>query len=195
MSPNTVRVCTAQRGAALATALFFLVILTLLGLAAMRSGNIDLRLAQNEGSRLDAQQNAQTAIESARAYPLALTVLPGSGYLQSCKIGSGLDATTLSQQQGFSCPSDKVVDALLPTTNYKQYLYISVRREQINGGDYAPVSALREGDSGGSYDLASFTLTGGYDRIASSEGLAQGGAEVVQGVYVKVAKIRGLAQQ
>ena len=185
-----------QRGAALATALFFLVILTLLGLAAMRSGNIDLRLAQNEGSRLDAQQNAQTAIESIMSgYLAALTVLPGSGYLQSCKIGNGLNATALSQQQGFSCPSDKVVDALLPNTNYQQYLYLSVRREQINGGDYAPVSALREGDSGASYDLASFTLTGGYDRIASSEGLAQGGAEIVQGVYVKVAKIRGLAQQ
>jgi len=184
----------AQRGAALATALFFLVILTLLGLAAMRSGNVDLRLAQNEGSRLDAQQNAQSAIESV-PYATALIVKPGSGYLQACAIGQGLSASALLQQQGFSCPSESAVDALMPNTNYKRYLYISVRREQVNGGDYVPVSALRDGDSGDRYDLAAFTITGGYDRIASGEDLAQGGAEVAKGVYVKVARIRGLTQQ
>ncbi|MDB5968806.1 MAG: PilX N-terminal [Hydrocarboniphaga sp.] len=184
-----------QRGAALATALLFLVILTLLGLAAMRSGSIDLRLAQNEGTRLDAQQNAQTALESVRAYSAALNVLPGSGYLQSCAIGSSLNASSLATQQGFSCPSASVTAALMPNTNYKNYLYVSVRREQINGNDYAPVAALREGDSGDRYNLAAFTIVGGYDRVASDDTLAQGGAEVVQGVYVKVAKIRGLSQQ
>lgn len=184
-----------QHGAALATALFFLVILTLLGLAAMRTGSIDLRLSQNESGRMDALQNAQTALESVRAYSSALDVLPGSGYLQTCAIGSGINATNLSAQQGFSCPSANATAALMPNTNYKNYLYVSVQREQVNGSDYAPVSAIREGDSGDRYNLAAFTITAGYDRVATSDGLAQGGAEVAQGVYVKVAKIRGLNQQ
>jgi hypothetical protein len=130
-----------------------------------------------------------------RTYASAFTVLPGSGYLQSCAIGSSIDATALSTQQGFSCPTANVVSALLPNTNYKNYLYISVRREQINGSDFAPVSALREGDSGDRYNLAAFTVTGGYDRVANSDAVQQGGAEIAQGVYVKVAKIRGLTQQ
>ncbi|WP_428310078.1 pilus assembly PilX family protein [Hydrocarboniphaga sp.] len=184
-----------QRGAALATALFFLVILTLLGLAAMRTGSLNLRLSQNESGRMDALQNAQTALESVRAYSSALNVLPGSGYLQSCAIGSSLNASNLSTQQGFSCPGASANSALMPNTNYQNYLYVSVRREQVNGGDYAPVSAIREGDSGDRYNLAAFTIVAGYDRVASSDTLAQGGAEVAQGVYVKVAKIRGLNQQ
>ena len=65
-----------QRGAALATSLLFLVIMTLLGLAAMRSGTIGLRLSQNEGSRLDAQQNAQTLLEAISNRSAFLQVFP-----------------------------------------------------------------------------------------------------------------------
>lgn len=186
-------------GAALATALFFLAVLTILGLAAMRSGTLGLRLSENEAGRMDAQQNAQTAIDSVRAYGPALNVLPGSGYLQSCLIGDLLDSAKLLQQQGFSCPSDKSTPGLLPATAYKKYLYLSVYRERPGGSDYVPVAAVREGDSGDRYQLAAFTLTGGYehthDRSASDDVYSQGGAEVGQGVYVKVAKIKGLTQQ
>ena len=195
LSPAHAGALHPQRGAALATALFFLAVLTILGLAAMRSGTLGLRLSENEAGRMDAQQNAQTAIDSVRAYGPALDVLPGSGYLQSCAIGSKLDATKLQQQQGFSCPSTNVVAALLPNTAYKPYLYLSVYRERIGSDDYVPVNAVREGDSSDRYQLAAFTLTGGYDRIASDDAVAKGGAEVGQGVYVKVAKIKGLTQQ
>ena len=102
-----------QHGAALATSLLFLVIMTLLGLAAMRSGTIGLRLSQNEGSRLDAQQNAQTLLEAISNRSASFTVLPGSDYIQSCVIGSSLSASKLSTQQGFSCPSANADTALL----------------------------------------------------------------------------------
>lgn len=185
-----------QHGAALATSLLFLVIMTLLGLAAMRSGTIGLRLSQNEGSRLDAQQNAQTLLEAINSRNASFTVLPGSDYIQSCVIGSSLSASKLSTQQGFSCPSANADTALLPATHYSSYLYGSVRREAINGGDFAPVTAMREGDSGDRYDYALFTVTAGYDRVATTDDeMAQGGAEIAQGVYVKVARVRGLTQQ
>ncbi len=185
-----------QHGAALATALFFLVILTLLGLAAMRAGNVDLRLSQNEVSRMDALQSAQTALDSVwKQSNTVMTILPGSGYLQSCTIGSSLQATALQTQQGFSCPSANNLATLLPNTIYKNYLYASVRREQVAGSDFAPVSALREGDSGDRYQLASFTIVAGYDRVASDDTVAQGGAEIIQGAYVKAARIKGLTVQ
>ena len=50
------------------------------------------------------------------------------------------------------------------------------------------MSALREGDSGLRYQLAGFTVTAGFDR---SQG-ALGGAEVAQGVYVKLDTRAGL---
>lgn len=189
-----------QRGAALATAIFFLVIITLLGLAAMRAGNIDLRLAQNEVGRVDALQSGQTALDGMRSYLYAqadpLPVTAGSNYVQSCAIGSQLDSSALSSLQSFSCPSDKANTSLLPATMYKEYSYVAVRRESVGSGDFAPVTAIRRGDSGDRYQLASFTLTAGYDRISTSDGLApQGGAEVAQGVYVRVAQIKGLTQQ
>ena len=189
-----------QHGAALATAVFFLVIITLIGLAAMRAGNIDLRLAQNEVGRVDALQNGQTALDGMWAYRKTqvdrLPVLPGSNYVQGCAIGDKLSSSDLSAQQGFSCPSDKVDANLLPATIHKNYSYAALRRESVGSGDYAPVNALRRGDSGDRFQLASFTLIAGYDRVSTNDGSApQGGAEVAQGIYVRVAQIKGLTQQ
>ncbi|HET7797678.1 MAG TPA: PilX N-terminal domain-containing pilus assembly protein, partial [Nevskia sp.] len=48
-----------QQGAALATALLILIVLTLLGLAAMRGSRLELRLSQNAESRVNALQSAQ----------------------------------------------------------------------------------------------------------------------------------------
>ena len=48
-----------QRGAALATALLILIVLTLLGLAAMRGSRLELKLSQNAESRVNARQSAQ----------------------------------------------------------------------------------------------------------------------------------------
>lgn len=194
------RLPSSERGAALATAVFFLVIITLLGLAAMRAGNIDLRLAQNEVGRVDALQNGQTALDGMWSYLNTqadrLPVLPGSNYVQACAIGDKLDGTALSDQQGFSCPPDKANASLLPATIHQQYSYVALRRESVGSGDYAPVSALRRGDSGDRFQLASFTLTAGYDRISTKDDDApQGGAEVAQGIYVRVAQIKGLTQQ
>ena len=73
-----------QSGAALATALLFLIVLTLLSLVAMRSGRVDLRLALNDESRMAAAQSAQSILESVLADARYLEVRPGSDYVQSC---------------------------------------------------------------------------------------------------------------
>lgn len=180
-----------QSGAALATALLFLIVLTLLSLVAMRSGRVDLRLALNDEVRMSAQQNAQSVLDAVLLTPAYLSVRPGSGYVQACYLGSGgsLDAAQLLAETGFACPDAGADAIVLPDLGGAANAYAAVRRDEVAGLDYAPMAALREGDSGLHYRLASFTVTGGYDR--SAEGL--GAAQVEQGVFVKVDTRRGLS--
>ncbi|MCH9826774.1 MAG: hypothetical protein K0U79_03395 [Gammaproteobacteria bacterium] len=177
-----------QSGAALATALLFLIVLTLLSLVAMRSGRVDLRLALNDESRMAAAQSAQSILESVLADARYLEVRPGSDYVQSCYVASDLDIESLESEYGFECPNNGPDLIDLPDSILADHAYTSVHRDAVGGLDFAPMSALREGDSGLRYQLAGFTVTAGFDR---SQG-ALGGAEVAQGVYVKLDTRAGL---
>lgn len=187
-----------QHGAALATALFFMVVITLLGLAAMRSGRTDLRLALNEESRINAMQSAQSLLEALLSDTDNLAVNPGSGYVQNCYLAAALDAASLLARQKFSCPAGLADVSQIPDGPLKAQAYTLIRRENINGSDFAPVSALRRGDSGERYKLASFTVLAGYDRTVTSRATGAeeegsfGAAEVIQGTFVKVDSVDGL---
>lgn len=192
------RIQSKQRGAALATAMFFLVVITLLGLAAMRAGRMDMRLALNEESRVSALQSAQSLLEALLADSGNLIVGTGSGYVQNCFLAPALDSASLSARQDFVCPSDTAEVSVLPDGPLKQHAYTLVRRESVGGSDFMPVSALRRGDSGERFRLASFTVTAGYDRTAASRATDAdeegnfAAAEVSQGTFVKVDTVDGL---
>ncbi len=179
-----------QAGAALTTALLFLIIITLIGLAAMRSGQINLRLALNEETHLDAMESAQSVLDSVLAVPANFAVRPGSDYVQACYLppADTVDLDALETQYGFSCPDEGADPIVLPDARLADYGYTSVHRDAVGGMDYAPVSALREGDSGLRYQLAAFTFTAGYDR--TEEGM--NAAEINHGAYIKVDSIPGL---
>lgn len=187
-----------QRGAALATTLFFLVVITLLGLAAMRSGRTDLRLALNEESRITAMQSAQSLLDALLNNAANLPVNAGSGYVQNCFVAPKLDAASLLARQKFACPAGLADVSIIPGGALKEQAYTLIRRESINGSDFAPVSALRRGDSGEHYRLASFTVLAGYDRTVASRASSApeegsfGAAEITQGTFVKVDKVDGL---
>ena len=66
-----------QQGAALATTLLILTVLTLLGLAAMRGSRLELKLAQNAESRVNAQR---------KVYALLADELKGPIHALSLKI-------------------------------------------------------------------------------------------------------------
>lgn len=77
-----------QQGMVLATALLFLIVITLLGLIAIRASTTDLQLALNEQNRTEAMATAQSMIDwltthpghlvsSGAAYPLCYK-FPGS---------------------------------------------------------------------------------------------------------------------
>ena len=58
-----------QRGAILVVALMFLIAITLLTLSSMRASNIGLYMAQNEESRIAAEQAAQALADAIVANP------------------------------------------------------------------------------------------------------------------------------
>ena len=70
-----------QRGAALATALLILIVLTLLGLAAMRSSRLELKLSQNAESRVNARQSAQAIADGITQVDANLAIGSGPGFL------------------------------------------------------------------------------------------------------------------
>ena len=188
-----------QHGAALATALFFLVVITILGLAAMRAGQNDLRLALNEETRITAVQRAQSLLEVMLENDDAnLVVRQGSGYVQNCFLSARLDGASLKNRQGFECPSALVDATEIPSGTLKEHAYTLIRRESVGGSDFAPVSALRRGDSGERFRLASFTVLAGYDRtsISRASGASEKGnfsaAEVSQGTFIKVDTVDGV---
>lgn len=199
MKPHPRPLRRRQEGAALATALFFLVVITILGLAAMRAGQNDLRLALNEETRITAVQRAQSLLEAMLEDDDAnLAVRQASGYVQNCFLSDQLDAASLLNRHGFECPSALVETTTLPGGVLSQHAYTLVRRESVGGSDFAPVSALRRGDSGERFRLASFTVLAGYDRtsISRASGATESGnfgaAEVSQGTFVKVDTVDGV---
>lgn len=201
MSRTPASFASHQRGAALATALFFLVVITILGLAAMRAGQTDLRLALNEESRVSAMQSADSLLEAILSRDTVnLEVLTGSGYVQNCYRSPELDATALQSRQRFNCTADLPASEL-PGGPLRQFAYTLVRRESVGGSDFAPVAALRRGDSGDRFRYASFTVLAGYDRTALSRAASStdrgnfGAAEVAQGTFVKVDRVDGLVME
>lgn len=173
-----------QRGAALATALLILIVLTLLGLAAMRSSRLELKLSQNAESRVNARQSAQAIADGITQIDANLAIGSGPGFLACYRPASGI---AQPDSLPFSCaapslpaPADEALRA---------YSYARVQRE---APEFLTTATLRgAGNSGRSYDYARFTVTGGYDH--GREGF--GAAEVEQGVLKLHARPGGVSYQ
>ncbi len=69
-----------QNGAILMVALVFLIAITLLSTSSMRSSNIGLFMAQNEESRVTAEQAAQALADAIVANPSSTPVVGLSGF-------------------------------------------------------------------------------------------------------------------
>ncbi len=70
-----------ERGAALAVSLLILIVLTLLGIAAMRSSRIELKLSQNTESRVSSLQMAQAIADNVTQKDSFLSISNGPGYI------------------------------------------------------------------------------------------------------------------
>jgi hypothetical protein len=158
-----------QRGAILVVALMFLIAITLLTLSSMRATNIGLYMAQNEESRIAAEQAAQALADAIVANPGSTPVYGMQGFT-ACTAGeTGCDRYDLPA-------GDPVLEAAIASD------HISARVERV-GPIFRPPPRVVE-SSIDKFTSAGFRVTTTYDRM--DEGL--GRQQVSQGVLVLVPK-------
>lgn len=89
-----------QRGAALITALIFLIIITMLSLSSMRSSLLELRQASNDEIRVAAFESAQGIVDSVIDTPANMPVVGDVGYRICTSNLTDCDQTTVTLPDG-----------------------------------------------------------------------------------------------
>ena len=159
-----------QRGAILVVALMFLVAITLYTISSMRSSNIGLFMAQNEESRVAAEQAAQALADAIVASPASTPVVGVSGYTACTAAETGCNRNDL--------PITDPVLAYAVANNH-----ISARVERTGTLFKPPPRAVET--SIDKFSSASFRVITTYDRV--DEGL--GREQITEGVLVLVPKL------
>jgi hypothetical protein len=158
-----------QQGAILVIALMFLIAITLLTVSSMRATNIGLYMAQNEESRIAAEQAAQALADAIVASPSATPVYGMQGFT-ACTTGqTSCDRNDLAIQ-------DPVLSSEIASN------HISARVERV-GPIFRPPPRVVE-SSIDKFTSAGFRVTTTYDRV--DEGL--GRQQISEGVLVLVPK-------
>jgi len=158
-----------QGGAILVIALMFLVAITLFTISSMRSSNIGLFMAQNDESRIAAEQAAQALADAIVASPASTPVVGEPGYT-ACTAG----------ETGCTRNDLPVNDPVLASAVANDYIQARVER---TGTLFRPPPRVVE-TSIDKFTSASFRVVTTYDRI--DEGL--GHEQVTEGVLVLVPK-------
>ena len=159
-----------QSGAILVISLVFLVAISLLAVASMGSSNIGLHMAQNEESRVAAEQGAQAMADAIVSDTGTTPVIGGSGFT-ICTVGeTGCDVNSLP-----------VTNAYLKTAIANGHITARVRRM---GPDFGPPPRAVE-SSIDKFTSASFEVVTTYDRVDEKLGRQQ----VTEGVLVLVPKM------
>jgi len=159
-----------QSGAILVISLIFLVAISLLAVASMGSSNIGLHMAQNEESRVIAEQGAQ-ALADAIVSDTGTTPVIGGGGFTICTPGeTGCDRTNLP-----------VGNAFLQSAIANGHISARVQRM---GPDFGPPPRIVE-SSIDKFTSASFEVVTTYDRVDETLGRQQ----ITEGVLVLVPKL------
>ena len=158
-----------QRGAILIFALMFLLTITLLTLSSMRSSKIGLYLAQNEESRIAAEQAAQALADAIVSTPASTPVVGLTGYTACTPGESGCSKNDLPVTN--------------PTLAYAVAANHMRARVERTGTTFRPPPRVVQ-TSIDKFSAASFRVTTTYDRIADGLGREQ----VTEGVLVLVPK-------
>ena len=156
-----------QSGVILVTSLVFLIAITLLAVASMRSANIGLHMAQNEESRIVALQGAQALADAIVSDPNTTLVIGEPGF------------TTCTATEN-NCQRNDLTMTNAIMAEYTGSGIISARVERM-------FPALRPAPRGvessmDKFVAASFEVRSTYDRV--SEGL--GKQTIVEGILVLV---------
>ncbi|MBT8066748.1 MAG: hypothetical protein KJO09_05875 [Gammaproteobacteria bacterium] len=158
-----------QHGAILIIALMFLLTITLLTLSSMRSSRIGLFLAQNEESRVSAEQAAQALADAIVSTPASTPVVGDSGFTACTPGESGCNRNDL--------PVPNATLAYAVASNHMQ------ARVERTGAAFRPPPRVVE-TSIDKFSAASFRVTTTFDRAADGLGREQ----ITEGVLVLVPK-------
>lgn len=183
-----------QSGAALAVALVLLVVLTLLGVAAVRATQTELRLSQNAESRSAARQAAESLISTILADPENTPVSEQADF-RACYLPED-DAPAAA---AFSCTDgdrDRAIQVIPDSASGETQAKVP---DLVAAHGYAEVvrqlplfvsvEVMREAQtSGRAYDFARYAITAGFDRSDSG----QSAAEVTEGRLVLHNRVAGV---
>jgi Tfp pilus assembly protein PilX len=159
-----------QGGAILVVALMFLIAITLYTISSMRSSNIGLFMAQNEESRVTAEQAAQALADAIVASPASTPVVGTTGYTACTPGEANCTRNDLS-----------VTDPVLAYAVANDHISARVER---TGAVFKPPPRVVE-TSIDKFSSASFRVVTTYDRV--DEGL--GREQITEGVLVLVPKM------
>jgi Na+-transporting methylmalonyl-CoA/oxaloacetate decarboxylase gamma subunit len=157
-----------QRGVALAFGLLILLIITVIGIAALRGSLFELQMARNEESRVTALERAQSIIDATVAVASNL-VVAGSVGNTNC-VGSAFSGCTTSSVS---------LDTAMSSGAFQNRS--SVRVERL-APEFAPAPRI-VGSSVNVFEAAQFRVESTYDARNTREGRAS----LAQGVMVLVA--------
>jgi hypothetical protein len=160
-----------QRGATLIVALLFLLLITLVATNGAQTSTLQLQMAGNEQSRVEAQQRALAVLDAIIDDDNNVPVVGGIGF-KICDAGSTDNSCDLNQ-----IVVDNTVTTL-PTGVDLDYFVTRVGPLEID----APPMSEEQVSSASAYKLARQEVT------ASIDGLEErlGAATIVQGVYVRI---------
>ncbi len=159
-----------QRGAALITALIFLIIITMLSLSSMRSSMMELKQAGNDEVRAAAFQNAQALIDAVLDTPSAMAVVGDVGFRTcSADLGDTCNTKTMTLPDGLY--ADELADQS-----------ITVVVERLGPTFRPPPRGL--GTSARMLTAAAFQIDARFARGDQGEGHS----EVTQGMLMVVPK-------
>lgn len=163
-----------QSGIALATALLFLIVITLLGLVAIRSSTTGLKLALNEQSQTKALVTAQSMITTVLKNTTKLPSEAGDSYKDCYQFTNKPWATGDFTFKPVTCP--------IPETQTGGRAYVTLRRLPPRTSPPPVESAT----SLVRFGAGTFAVRGLYDR--SKQGL--GAADIEQGAMTIVPQSR-----
>ncbi len=156
-----------QDGAILIISLVILIAISLLTISSLRSSNIGLRMAQNEESRIAAEQGAQALADAIVSDPQTTPVVGGSGFTFCTPGESGCNRYDLPV-------ANSVIAYNISTGDL-------TARVQRMGPIFRPPPRIVE-SSIDKFSSATFEVTATYDRTDESLGRQR----IVEGVMVLV---------
>lgn len=165
-----------QRGAALFTALMFLVVLTLISLAAMRSSTLEMRMASNDEARLSAFQRTQAIIDATIAVTDNVQVIGDVGR----RICTGAGASDTPDNLACTEYDIELADTVYDDDVADGRIKIAVTR--LSPAEAPAPRAI--GTSAAVYSVANFKVDAFYD--GTEDGLGRG--RIVEGVMVLISK-------